>query len=290
MDQIKSEPIIAILMATYNGERYIKEQLDSLTRQTYPHWHLYIHDDGSTDHTPEIIRTFAQEHPHINILEYESQKGAKDNFLSLMKKVEADYYMFADQDDVWHEEKIEISLDRMKELESQHPKKPIIVYTDLYVADASLQIVEESFWKMSNIHPSLLTRFQDLAATTPITGSTMLFNQEAKAATVFPATHATMHDAWITACVLRCGGLIEAIPKPLVFYRQHEANVVGATETKDITLKYRLSHFKQMKSQNKQHFQMLQTLGYGSLIKYLYNKVRYKIRARHLANKTQSHR
>ena len=136
MDQIKSEPIIAILMATYNGERYIKEQLDSLTRQTYPHWHLYIHDDGSTDHTPEIIRTFAQEHPHINILEYESQKGAKDNFLSLMKKVAADYYMFADQDDVWHEEKIEISLDRMKELESQHPKKPIIVYTDLYVADA----------------------------------------------------------------------------------------------------------------------------------------------------------
>lgn len=273
-------------MATYNGEHYIKEQLDSLTRQTYPHWHLYIHDDGSTDHTLEIIHAFAQEHPQVSILEYESQKGAKDNFLSLVRKVEADYYMFADQDDVWYEEKIEISLDRMKELELEHPKKPLIVYTDLSVADASLQIVGESFWKMSNIHPSLLTRFQDLAATTPITGSTMLFNQKAKEVTVFPATYATMHDAWITACVLRCGGIIEGIPKPLVFYRQHEANVVGATEAKDITLKYRLRHFKQMKSQNMRHYKMLQSLGYGSLVKYLYHKVRYKIRVRHLVNKT----
>ena len=277
--------MISIAMATYNGERYIKEQLDSLIRQTYPHWHLYIHDDGSTDHTCEIIHSFALKYPHVSILEYESQKGAKDNFLSLVKKVEADYYLFADQDDVWHEDKLQLSLNEMQRLESQYPTKPLIVYTDLYVADSSLHIVEDSFWKMSNIHPTLLTRFQDLAATTPITGSTMLFNQKAKDAIVYPAIHATMHDAWITACVLRQGGLIHAIPQPLVFYRQHESNVVGATEIKNITLGYRLRHFKQIKSQNMQHYKMLQSLGYGSFIKYLYHKIRYKIRVRSLSNK-----
>ena len=114
----------------------------------------------------------------------------------------------------------------------------------------------------------------------------MLFNQKAKEAVVFPSVNATMHDAWITACVLRHGGIIQAIPKPLVFYRQHEANVVGATEMKDFTLKYRLTHFKQMKAKNMRHYEMLKSLGYGSFIKYLYHKVKYKIRARHLINKT----
>ncbi|MBR5084586.1 MAG: glycosyltransferase family 2 protein [Prevotella sp.] len=286
MDQIRTKQTIAILMATYNGERYVKEQLESFVKQTNSDWHLYIHDDGSTDHTLDIIRTFAQQDSRVTILEYESQKGAKDNFLSLLKRVEASYYMFADQDDVWNEEKIETSLNEMEKLESLYPTKPLIVYTDLFVADASLHVVGESFWRMSNIHPSLLTHFQDLAATTPITGSTMLFNQKAKESVVFPSVNATMHDAWITACVLRRGGIIQAIPKPLVFYRQHEANVVGATEIKDFTLKYRLRHFKQMKAKNMRHYEMLKSLGYGSFIKYLYYKVKYKIRARHLINKT----
>lgn len=282
MEQIRKNNSIAILMATYNGERYIKEQLDSLTRQTFTNWHLYIHDDGSTDHTPDLIRTFARQHPNVTILDYESQKGAKDNFLSLLQRVEADYYMFADQDDVWHEQKVELSWEEMQKLESQHPGLPLIVHTDLYVTDASLHILKESFWAASNIHPSLLTRFHDLAATTPATGSAMLFNHKAKEATVIPAPLATMHDAWVTACVLSQGGIIHAIPQPMVYYRQHESNVLGASDASRITWGYRLRHFKEMLKKNSVHYKMLQALGYGSIARYIIHKIKYKIGTKRL--------
>ena len=271
-------------MATYNGERYIKEQLDSLVKQTHQDWHLYIHDDGSTDNTPDLIRTFAQQHSNVTILDYESQKGAKDNFLSLLQRVEADYYMFADQDDVWLEQKIELSWKAMQQVKSQHPDLPIIVHTDLHVTDASLHILKESFWEASNIHPSLLTHFHDLAATTPATGSAMLFNHKAKEATIIPAPLATMHDAWVTACVLSQGGIIHAIPQPMVYYRQHEANVLGASDASRITWGYRLRHFKEMLKKNRVHYKMLQALGYGSMARYIIHKIKYKIGTKRLKN------
>ena len=289
MEQVRKSNSIAILMATYNGERYIKEQLDSVARQTHRDWHLYIHDDGSTDQTPAIIHTFARQHPNVTILDYESQKGAKDNFLSMLQRVEADHYIFADQDDVWLEQKIELSWKAMQQLESEHPGLPLIVHTDLYVTDASLNIVKESFWEASNIHPSLLTRFHDLAATTPATGSAMLFNHKAKEATIIPAPLATMHDAWVTACVLSQGGLIHSIPQPLVYYRQHESNVLGASDASRITWGYRLRHFKEMQRQNRVHYKMLQALGYGSIARYYFHKVKYKIGTRRLSHNTTQH-
>jgi rhamnosyltransferase len=81
MEQIKSTSTIAILMATYNGEKYLGEQIDSLLAQTYKDWHLYIHDDGSTDNTNAILREYVQKHSNIHILDYESQRGAMRNFL-----------------------------------------------------------------------------------------------------------------------------------------------------------------------------------------------------------------
>jgi glycosyltransferase involved in cell wall biosynthesis len=105
MEQVKSTSTIAILMATYNGEKYLGEQIDSLLAQTNMDWQLYIHDDGSTDNTQAILQEYAQKHSNIHILEYESQRGAMKNFLSLLQRVEADYYMFCDQDDVWLKQK-----------------------------------------------------------------------------------------------------------------------------------------------------------------------------------------
>lgn len=85
---------IAILLATYNGEKYLREQLDSLYQQTFTNWNIYIHDDGSTDHTSDILNEFAEKHDNFIILDYPSQHGAKDNFLSMLQAVDADYYFF----------------------------------------------------------------------------------------------------------------------------------------------------------------------------------------------------
>jgi len=283
MEKITSPTPIAILMATYNGERFIKEQLDSLVGQTSQDWTLYIHDDGSTDNTPQILQQYAESNPNIHVLEYESQRGAMRNFFSLLQRVDADYYMFCDQDDVWLEKKVATSLAEMKHIESTHPARPVIVYTDLHVTDASLNITNPSFWQEICLHPEFINTFDDMAASTAVTGCAMLFNQNAKNAIVFPATHALMHDAWITACTLKRGGIIHPIYEKMVLYRQHEANCIGAEDLNNISLAYRIRNFKTMQRRNWELYKMLRSLDYGSIFKFYRFKLRYKNRIRQKA-------
>ena len=276
MEKINAPTPIAILMATYNGEKYIKEQIDSLLEQTCKDWTLYIHDDGSKDHTRQILQQYAHQYHNIIVLDYESQKGAMRNFFSLLQRVEAQYYMFCDQDDVWIKEKVAVSIEKMKETEKQHHGKPVIVFTDMVVTDKVLNIISPSFWQVISLYPEFVTDFDHIAATTAVTGCAMIFNQSAKDAIVFPATKATMHDAWITACVLKKGGYIQPVWQQMVLYRQHEANCVGATDLNHITLMYRIRNFKEMQRKNWQLYQMLRSLGYGSIVKFFRYKIKYK--------------
>ena len=279
MEKITCPTTIAILMATYNGEKYLGEQIDSILAQTSLDWHLYIHDDGSKDNTAAILRQYATDYSEkITILEYPSQGGACYNFLSMLQQVDAQYYMFCDQDDVWLKDKVAVSLDYMKRAEEQHQGKPIIVYTDLAVTDGALKIVNPSFWQEICLYPDFITDFDHLAASTAVTGCAMLFNQMAKDAVIFPATYATMHDAWITACVLKQGGCILPICQPLVYYRQHGNNCVGAENLNNLSISYRICNFKDMQLKNWRLYKMLRSLGYGSIFKFIKYKLIYKKR------------
>ena len=133
---------IAILMATYNGEKYLREQIDSLLNQTCQDWHLYVHDDGSKDGTVNIVKSYAERYPDkVTLLDYPPQGGACRNFLSLLEKAEARYYMFCDQDDVWLPEKIALSLEEMKRQEALHLQKPVVIHTDLHIVDDKLTVI-----------------------------------------------------------------------------------------------------------------------------------------------------
>lgn len=101
---------IAILLSTYNGEKFIKKQIDSLIAQTFSNWKLYIRDDGSTDKTISIIEEICESDNRI-FLYKETNIGVKASFLSLLSRVEADYYFFCDQDDFWYDNKIEKTLE-----------------------------------------------------------------------------------------------------------------------------------------------------------------------------------
>ena len=279
MDKIKSPTPIAILMATYNGEPYLKEQLDSLLKQTHRQWTLYIHDDGSTDGTLNLLRQYASQYDNIRILDYPSQKGAKNNFLSLLQRVEARYYMFCDQDDVWLKDRIAISLEEIELQESRYStEKPIIVYNDLHVTDANLRILYDSFWQEICVHPEFLTTFDEVAGCIPVTGCAMIFNHRSKESVVFPAPLATMHDAWITCCTLKNGGIIHPIHQQLILYRQHQANSVGAEDLNHIDLAYRITHFGEMQGKNWRQYRMMRSLGYGSIFKFFRYKWLYKKR------------
>ena len=268
---------LAILLATYNGERFLQEQLDSIYRQTYGgDWTLYIHDDGSTDGTPRIIADNAARHDNVVVFDYKGGTGPKDNFLGMLRRVDADYYMFCDQDDVWRDDKVELSMQRMQALEERCGDRPIVVHTDLAVVDASLKPMHNSLWAFEGIRPEYFTTFERLAAYNVATGCTMLFNRKAKEATVIPAPLALMHDAWVVACVVKSGGVVDGVASPLVYYRQHGNNCLGAAPKKRLTLAAILVGARRTLATNMAQYRMLESLGYGSMFTYMKNKIAYR--------------
>ena len=275
---------IAILMATYNGGSFLSEQIDSLLGQSYKDWHLYVHDDGSTDDTVTIVRRYMQEHPDkMTLLDYPSQGGACKNFLSMLGKVDAPYYMFCDQDDVWLPNKIELSIEMMKQLEAEHPDKPIVVHTDLKIVDEHLHGIFDSMYEYTGKYPQYIRTFNDTGGHTSIaTGCTMLFNRLAEKGCSPMTEKAIMHDCWLCLCTLKQKGVVYGIQDKTVLYRQHGDNCMGAGKTKaaDVNILFRIRHFKKVYEQNRKYYAMLHAIGYGSIFKYLYYKIMYKRRIR----------
>lgn len=247
--------MIAILLATYNGEKYLKEQIDSILSQmdrVPEKYALYVHDDGSTDGTCEILKEYAVSYPgKVELLEGPPQGGSTKNFMFLLKEVEADYYMFSDQDDVWLPEKIEREYEEMKKLEDS----PAMVFSDMKVVDEDLQVIDESFYSYSNLNPHR-TKLNELILENVVSGCCMLFNRRLRdlALRYSDLEKIKWHDWWITEIAAAVSGMgkaednpsessaginsgseiekttISYIPAPLMLYRQHGTNAVGATE------------------------------------------------------------
>jgi rhamnosyltransferase len=246
--------------------------------QSNQQWHLYIHDDGSTDATRDILKGYAMKYPdQITLLDYPPQGGALPNFMSLLEKTEADYYMFSDQDDVWHPTKIEKSYLAMKEQEACHPGKPVIVHTDVRVVDGDLRLLHPSYREYGHIYPEKVTNFKQCVINITL-GCAMIFNREARKVSLDrPWRQALMHDGWVTTRTFAAGGIVYALPEALLDYRNHGDNTVGATDGSRFTLRYRLTHFRQMLQLNMKQYRMLRSAGYGSIFTYYYYKFRLHI-------------
>lgn len=265
---------IAILMATYNGEKYIREQIDSILSQSNHQWHLYIHDDGSTDSTGTIIDGYAHVFPDlVTVMDYPSQGGALPNFMSMLERVDADYYMFSDQDDVWHETKIERSVKAMLEQEKLYPGKPVVVHADARVVDGDLNLIHPSFREYSHIHPEKVTCLRECVINVTL-GCAMLFNRKSRDVSLDrPWKYALMHDGWVITRTFAACGIVYAIPESLMDYRNHSNNAIGAVDGNRFTLGYRISHFGQMLRLNMKQYRMLRSAGYGSVFTYYYHKL-----------------
>lgn len=220
---------IAVLLATYNGARFLREQLESLFRQTCEDFHLYVRDDGSTDDTLKIVGEFAQKYPdQVSVIDDgEGRLGAAHSFMNLLDQVDSEFYMFCDQDDVWLDTKIEKTLEHMLGL---NQNMPVVVATDLQVVDENLNKIKDSFNADLKIdvfrkHPELLY------VRHVVTGCTMMINEAAKNISLPFSPLATMHDEWIALCTHFGNGTISILDKATVLYRQHSANAVGAEES-----------------------------------------------------------
>lgn len=270
---MKNNNKIAILLASYNGESFLIEQLDSIIHQTYKDWTLYIHDDGSSDSTIQIIRDYQKRDNRIVLCTDEKKHlGPGLGFMSLLEDIDSELYMFCDQDDVWVDNKIEVSYNSYLSI-INHDNIPVVVHSDVSVVDKNLNIIAESYWKAINLNPDMINSFEYFCICVYTNGNTMLFNRKAKNL-CFPLFDGPiMHDRYVSAKVLKAKGIVHAIHKPLVLYRQHGTNVCGFEVGKSRSISERIKNFKSIVLDNYHTYQILKYYEFGSPIKYLWYKL-----------------
>ena len=227
MNNSEKTPMVLILMGTYNGEAYIREQLDSIALQTHKKWNLLISDDGSDDTTIDIAREWAKEVGFEKVIIRNGPKqGFAQNFLSMAcdPTLKSDFYAFADQDDVWHPNKIQIGLDALLKIEKCDGPKLYCGRTT-YVNE-KLDIFSES--PIFNRSPSFRNALvQSLAG-----GNTMIFDNSVK--NLLEKTgrlNIVSHDWWLYQLISGVGGTVYYDKTPLVLYRQHKYALVGGNSS-----------------------------------------------------------
>ncbi len=224
---VLNDPVL-ILLATRNGAPYLPAQLDSLLSQTYPHWQVLVHDDGSTDETVAVLKQYRDRHPgRFVLLEDGAVFGsASQNFGYLLSRAQTEYIMFCDQDDVWFPDKIEKTLRMIKETQMKYPDMPVLVHTDLKVTDTALNVVDESFWHYGRLDPRQ-DSFNRLLMQNVITGCTVMINAALRKKALPIPEEAIMHDWWLGLVAARFGK-IAYVAEPTMAYRQHGGNDTGA--------------------------------------------------------------
>lgn len=242
--------MIEILLATYNGEKYVKELLDSILNQTYQNFKILVRDDGSTDTTVDIIRDYIKHYPQkIELLQDAAIcKRPEKNFFQLIGYAEAPYVMFADQDDVWLPTKLEAMHAKMQELEQNRGKEtPTLVFCDYRLVDEQLQ--ELNFDSSNSQIAACHLELNRLLVQNYVTGCTVMVNRSLYTKLGAYDEAIEMHDWW-AALHASALGVIHHLPEQFVLYRQHGNNCVGEVNIKSFN--YRINKFLDKKTRTAQ--------------------------------------
>jgi glycosyltransferase involved in cell wall biosynthesis len=227
---------VSIILASYNGEYFLQQQIESILGQVNSNWDLIIQDDGSSDHSYDILKSLTSKDVRIStIRKNTSNKGVLGNFHSLMVQAHRSscrYITFSDQDDVWNPDKLADQTTLMDEMESLYPGQPVLIHSDMEVVDAGLGSIHRSFMKYQNIHNECTAPLKVLLAQNFVTGCTVMINQPLLEIALPVPNDALMHDWWLALCAATFGH-IGYIDKPLVKYRQHGKNEIGAKYSYD---------------------------------------------------------
>jgi glycosyltransferase involved in cell wall biosynthesis len=223
---------ILILLAAYNGEKYLSEQIQSIQGQTISNWTLLVRDDGSDDHSKDIIEDFAARDPRIRLLHDEREgRGTTKNFAALMQVAlaeGADAIFFSDQDDIWLPHKIARQLQSLHEMEWQYaPGTPLLCYSDLEVVDQELHQIHPSFMRYEKLRHESQNPIHVLLTQNLVTGCAVVINRDLLEFVTPIPNEVNLHDWWLAICAAACGR-IGYIDEPLVQYRQHSTNQIGA--------------------------------------------------------------
>jgi glycosyltransferase involved in cell wall biosynthesis len=237
---------ISIAMCTYNGARFLREQLDSIASQTRLPDELVVCDDGSTDTTLALLTEYANtvKFP-VRIRCNTSRLGAARNFEQAISLVQGDIIALSDQDDVWRHDKLQI----LEQVLSENPTAGYL-FSDAIVINETGKIISNSLWKKVPFNSRQRTRFSRspvdqvrvLLKSSVVTGATMAFRASLKTV-IFPMLELWIHDAWISFASSINGVPGIPIQKPLIYYRKHQAQAIGIPLPGPLGLLTKVLHF-----------------------------------------------
>ncbi|MBV9910040.1 MAG: glycosyltransferase, partial [Hyphomicrobiales bacterium] len=187
-----------VILAVWNGERYLPAMLDSLLSQTTSDFNVLVRDDGSSDGTIEILETYKPKFDgRLSVIAGEPSGSATANFGILLRETKADYVLFADQDDVWKPEKVELTLRSLKDAEAKYGKStPIYFATDIEVVNKDLEPISPSYWKWKRLNPSMMSRLSQSLICVSIQGMASGINRALVDLANPVSAKAISHDWW----------------------------------------------------------------------------------------------
>ena len=223
---------IDVLLSTYNGERFLTDQLDSIINQSEKNWRLLVRDDGSTDRSLDILSDYTQRNNRIMILPDSGEKlGVVESYICLLRASKAPYFAFCDQDDYWLPNKIRLFTHLM---ESGVSDRPRLIYSDLKIADSGLSVISESFMKQQRFTHRPASAWKSNLLQNSVVGCASVGNHLLRDLVISRAptswSDVVMHDWW-TCMIASCFGVVDYLPAPTILYRQHSDNTLGAKNT-----------------------------------------------------------
>ena len=224
-----------IVMSTYNGGQYLRQQLDSVLQQTVQEFTLLIRDDGSQDNTIQILRQYQD--PRIRILAGENL-GPSGSFFALLeeaRQLNADYVFFCDQDDIWMPDKLERLLTEIKKI----PAGPALVFSDFAMIDGEGTVTGDSYTAMAGLRiPADGNFFPKLLAQPYVFGCASVLNAELLKLIDNPPAGIEMYDCWIalTSAVL---GTVVYLPESTIYHRFHTNNATGRSGMNSLSARLR---------------------------------------------------
>ena len=251
-------PKVMVLMSTYNGEKYLKMQLDSVLNQEGVDVQILVRDDGSTDGTLDILQEYAKQ-GKLTYYTGPNLKPAK-SFMDLIRKAsQADYYAFADQDDYWLPGKLARAVEKLGSFSD--PQRPSLYYSRTILVDKDLKPYPDNLQK----YRKFLT-FTQSVISSQATGCTFVFNAAlVHLARQYKPEFQLMHDAWLFLICLGVGGNVFFDEQSFIYYRQHENNVIGGRASFYATYKRRFN--------NLLHHNCVRSKSIAELVKGYANKI-----------------
>lgn len=216
---------ITVLMSTYNGGEFLREQLDSIFAQKGVHVRLIARDDGSSDETIHILEEYQKHHDDMIIISDGKNLQACASFLYLIRSYDDDFYFaLADQDDIWDADKLLVAVEAIRHQEEKTPDIPVLYYSNLRIVNEN-----NEFSRISHTVPHIASQKYSALIENLATGCTIVYNKKmAQIAKEIQPKYYSMHDVWLYRVAALFGKTIYDFT-PHINYRQHGKNIIGAS-------------------------------------------------------------